>query len=368
MERQKMKKKGFTLVELLVVIAIIAMLLAILMPALSKVRQLAQRIMCSTNLSGIGKAMLTYATDDKYESFPISGSPGAYWDKGDGTKAGTCSWDWRDPKAFPESGTGTKTATVSSCLYLLIKYADVSANQFICPGSDQKKFEVKNYDMSGGGSDFSGDTSTDVWDFGKKNTPGGENPKALGTRGKGHCSYSYEMPMIFQNAAVINGVAGTAHHASSTSNPSKAVLADRNPYWQSPADTKNTGALLYEWDDTNHRVIPSSIPKGNATYHQQDGENVLFVDNHTKFEKSANCGVESDNIYTVWSTSSNGPTTPGIIDSSKSPSEERYKQCGSRAGSGDINGTKNVEPTYPDYWPYIENDNYLVSDLDSDGA
>jgi len=354
---------------LLVVIAIIAMLLAILMPALSKVRQLAQRIMCSTNLSGIGKAMLTYATDDKYESFPISGSPGAYWDKGTGLQAGTCSWDWRNPKAFPETGQPPFKATVSSCLYLLIKYADVSANQFVCPGSDQKKFEVKNYDL---GTDYSGDTSTDVWDFGKKNAPGGENPKAIGTRGKGHCSYSYEMPMIFIGATAISGSGvsfqPTNHHASSTSNPSKAVLADRNPYWQYPSDSKTT-ALLYLWDATNNRVVPSSIPKGNSTYHQTDGENVLFVDNHAHFEKSANCGVESDNIYTVWSATGKGPTTPGVIDSSKSPSEEMYRQCGANAiASTNSNSTRNLEPADNAYWPVVETDNYLVSDLDNDSS
>ncbi|MDD5135182.1 MAG: type II secretion system protein, partial [Phycisphaerae bacterium] len=73
MERKKMKKKAFTLVELLVVIAIIAMLLAILMPALAKVRQMAQRMVCSSNLSGLGKALLAYSTDDPYESYPVAG-------------------------------------------------------------------------------------------------------------------------------------------------------------------------------------------------------------------------------------------------------------------------------------------------------
>jgi prepilin-type N-terminal cleavage/methylation domain-containing protein len=57
-----MKKKGFTLVELLVVIAIIALLMGILMPALARVRQIAFRMVCGTNLSGIGKAMLSTAT------------------------------------------------------------------------------------------------------------------------------------------------------------------------------------------------------------------------------------------------------------------------------------------------------------------
>ncbi len=47
------KKKGFTLIELLVVIAIIAMLLAILMPALGKVKKLAMRLVCGTNAKGM---------------------------------------------------------------------------------------------------------------------------------------------------------------------------------------------------------------------------------------------------------------------------------------------------------------------------
>ena len=44
------KQKGFTLIELLVVIAIIAILLAILMPALNRVREQGKRISCMSNL------------------------------------------------------------------------------------------------------------------------------------------------------------------------------------------------------------------------------------------------------------------------------------------------------------------------------
>ena len=58
-----MKKKGFTLIELLVVIAIIAMLLAILMPALNKVKKIAMRVVCGTNLKGLGTAQVVYASD-----------------------------------------------------------------------------------------------------------------------------------------------------------------------------------------------------------------------------------------------------------------------------------------------------------------
>ncbi|MFI4911960.1 MAG: type II secretion system protein [Sedimentisphaeraceae bacterium JB056] len=55
---------GFTLIELLVVISIIAVLMAIMMPALSKVRQNAKKTLCGTNLHQISLALFCYATDN----------------------------------------------------------------------------------------------------------------------------------------------------------------------------------------------------------------------------------------------------------------------------------------------------------------
>jgi prepilin-type N-terminal cleavage/methylation domain-containing protein len=252
-----MKTKGFTLVELLVVIAIIALLMGILMPALARVRQIAFRMVCGTNLSGIGKAMLIYANDYEDE-LPRAGGRGSVW-------GGPVMWNAANRNAaygLAANGTGGK-ATISSCFYLLVKYAEVTPKSFICKSdSGTSEFKLSN-ETGAGNMEF-----IDCWDFGIEPLT--------------HCSYTYHMPFGL-------------YALTTSSEPGMAVAGDRSPWLASPAASAKT---IANFNPTSTNIDQQKY--GNSISHQEDGQNVLFMDSHVFFEKRSFCAINDDNVYTFW--------------------------------------------------------------------
>ena len=75
---RKICKKSFSLIELLIVIAVMAILIAMLFPALRKAHNTAQRLTCIGNLKTIGQGVIFYAEDWNDWIYPNSGNP-PYW-------------------------------------------------------------------------------------------------------------------------------------------------------------------------------------------------------------------------------------------------------------------------------------------------
>ena len=251
--------------------------------ALYRPRSTAFRMVCGSNLSGIGRAMLIYAND--YDNqFPRAGGPGTIWQP----KINNWKADNRiDAFGLKPDGTGG-SATISSSLYLLVKfefvvedYGHAAPRFFICNNdTESTEFKPRKYGARR-------KKLTDLWDFGPEPSK--------------HCSYSYHIPY------------GPYPLSTASSEPGMAVAADRNP-WLDPS-TDTTG---FKWDDqtkTGGRENIKRYQKGNAGPHQREGQNVLFMDNHVSFEKQSFCGVNDDNIYTYWDGTDIRQGAPPVIGS-----------------------------------------------------
>jgi prepilin-type N-terminal cleavage/methylation domain-containing protein len=284
----KMRKKGFTLIELLVVVSIIAMLLAILMPALNKVKKIAMRVVCATNLKGLGTAETVYCQDYDDE-YTIQGQ-------------GNTNLTWSDrttgfQKTITESPWSSRTEiSIGASLYLLVREADVTPDSFVCPSGDEKAYEGQN--------DFQLDL-VELWDFG---FPGYQDT------GPVKCvSYSYHMPYVGGTGSG-SGARGT-FAADGTRSASFAMMADKNPYFDQNLSKGGLANDLSNYQNVVSLIGGSSAPTegtyeslqkelteiGNAYSHDRTSQNVLFADGHVSNEKRADVGSRNDNVYTMWS-------------------------------------------------------------------
>jgi prepilin-type processing-associated H-X9-DG protein len=260
----------------LVVIAIIALLISILLPSLSRARELSKRLVCASNVKGVGTSAKIYANDNNERwmippYFRHSEETGVDYVCGDDStdawpnnmEDGEVGFDRQYVSTSDPLGTGEGSSAVSvtRAFWMMVRSGDVTVKQYVCPSSGDDPDETEDLES--------------YYDF----------------TGYANISYGYQVPYGPRDTQPREGMDNR-----------QIVMADKSPYYlETTPDWDSVGQNPpIDLDDSPKTWRPfNSANHGGAG--NGEGQNCLYADGHASFQRIPAVGIDNDNIFTLMS-------------------------------------------------------------------